>query len=83
MLIRSGALLPVRSRAFLSIGGRAFLSVASAALLLVRSHSLILSMALLARLVSSIPTKHSRREHDQSKTNHSKLKQKKLNKILD
>ena len=60
----------------MSIGGRAFLSVASAALLLVRSHSLILSMALLARLVSSIPTKHSRRQHNQGKTSYSKLTKK-------
>ena len=67
----------------MSVAGAALLLIASAALLLIRSHSLILSMALLARLVSSIPTKHSRREHDQSKTSHSKLKQEKLNKILD
>ena len=54
------------------------LIASAAALLLVRSHSLILSMALLARLVSSIPTKHSRRQHDQGKTSHSKLRTRKV-----
>ena len=64
----------------MSIAGTALLLIASAALLLIRSHGLILSMALLARLVSSIPTKHSRRQHDQGKTSYSKLKQGKLTK---
>ena len=64
----------------MSIVGAALLLIASAALLLIRSHGLILSMALLARLVrvSSIPTKHSRRQHDQGKTSHSKLRTRKV-----
>ena len=73
MLVGSSAFFVIGGRAFLSIAGTALLLMASAALLLVRSHSLILSMALLARLVSSIPTKHSRRQHNKGKTGHSKL----------
>ena len=67
----------------MSVAGAALLLIASAALLLIRSHSLILSVALLARLVSRIPTKHSRRQRNQGKTSYSKLKQEKLNKTLD
>ena len=64
------------------------MSIAGAALLLIRSHSVVLSMALVARLVASmvaslvarlvasIPTKHSRRQHNQGKTSYSKLRKK-------
>ena len=63
MLVRSRAFLLKGGKAFLSITGAKLLLIASAALLLITSHSRTLRMAMLARLVSSIPTKHSRRQH--------------------